>query len=122
MITIADFRTRYPEYSDDTLFPDARIQMFIDDAVVWMSESTRWLDWYDLAQFCLVAHFLAVATITESGDATSMFPIALQEVDDVIIKSAVSDINPTMDNFHTTAYGQCYYRYLRMTFAGIYGV
>lgn len=122
MITIAAFRTRYPEFSDETLFPDARIQMFIDDAAIWMSEEERWLDWYSLAQFCLVAHFLAVATITESGDSTSLFPVALQEVDDVVIKSAVSDVKPTMDNFVTTSYGQCYKRYLKMTFTGIYGV
>lgn len=123
MITVANFRIRFPEFSDDTLFTDARIQMFIDDAVIWMSEDDgRWLDWYELAQYYLVAHFLTVATLTEGGDANSQFPVALQEVDDVIIKSAVSDVKPTMDVFHTTSYGQTYYRYLKMTFTGIYGV
>ena len=123
MITVPDFRTRYPEYSDDTLYPDARIQLFIDDAVIWMAEEgDRWLDFYELAQNCLVAHFLTVATLTESGDSSGIYPIALQEVDDVIIKNAVGDVSPTMDNMHSTTYGQCYFRYLRMCFAGIYGV
>lgn len=122
MITITDFRTRYPEFSDPILYPDARIQMFIDDAVIWMSDETRWLDWYNLAQFCLVAHFLAVATLSENGDSNANFPIKKQEVDDVLIEQAVGDISPTMDNFHTTTYGQSYYRYLRMTFTGLYGV
>ena len=122
MITIEDFRLRYPEFSDIDMFADERIQLFIDDAVIWMSEESRWLDFYPLAQNCLVAHFLAVSTLTESGDANSIFPVRKQEVDDVIIESAVNDINPTMDNFHSTSYGQSYYRYLRMTFTGIYGV
>ena len=122
MIQITDFRTRYPEFSDATLYPDARIQMLIDDAVIWMSDETRWLNWYDLAQNCLVAHFLAVATLTEAGETNSQFPIARQEVDDVVIESAVSGVSPTMDDFFSTSYGQSYYRYLRMTFTGIYGV
>ena len=123
MITVANFRIRFPEYSDDVIYTDARIQMFVDDAVIWMSEDDgRWLDWYDLAQYYLVAHFLTIATLSEGGDFNSQFPVSLQEVDDVIVKSAVSDVSPAMDNFFSTTYGQTYYRYLKMTFTGIYGV
>jgi len=122
MIAIADFRTRFPEFSDSILYPDARIQLFIDDAVIWMSSEGKWLDWYGLAQHCLVAHFLAVATLSESGDSNSIFPAVKQEVDDVLIQQAVSDVSPTMDNFFSTVYGQNYNRYLKMTFSGPIGV
>lgn len=122
MITIADFRTRYPEFGDSTLYPDARIQLFIGDAVIWMSETSKWLDWYELAQHCLVAHFLAVATFSESGDSNAQFPVKKQEVDDVLIEHAVGNVNPTMDNFYSTVYGQSYNQYLNMTFAGPVGV
>ena len=122
MIDITGFRTRFPEFADVTLFPEDRIQIFVDDAVIWMSDESKWLDWYLLAQNYLVAHLLVVAEASESGDSNSLFPVKKQEVDDVIVESAVSDIKPTMDNFHSTTYGQTYYRYLMMTFAGPYGI
>lgn len=122
MISVTDFRTRYPEFSDVVLYTDLRIQMFIDEAVIWMAEKDKWLDWYLLAQFPLVAHLLVSASASESGDSNALFPVNFQEVDDVIIKTAVGNANPTSDNFHSTIYGQAYYRYLRMTFTGVYGV
>ena len=33
MITPADFRLRYPEFGDSTEYTDARIEMFICDAI-----------------------------------------------------------------------------------------
>ena len=122
MITVADFRIRYPEFEDVDLYADARIQMFIDDAVIWMKDEHRWLDWYLLAQYCLVGHFLAIANMSETGDAGSAYPVKKQEVDDVLVEHAVAEVKATMDNFHSTIYGQNYYRYLLMTFAGPIGV
>ena len=122
MITTASLRLRYPEFADTTMFPDARIQLFIDDAVIYMSDENRWLDFYELAQSALVGHFLAVALASESGDSSSMFPISKQDVDDVIIESAVSAAKPNSSNLSTTTYGQVYQNFLRMTFTGMYGV
>jgi len=123
MIDIAGFRERYPEYSDETLYPDERIQMAIDDATIWMgTDEDRWLDYYDLAQYCLTAHFLAVSTITSSGDISSLYPVSHQEVDSTVIKSAVGNVTPSNNNLYSTAYGQCYANYLKMAFGGIIGV
>jgi len=122
MIDIASFRIRYPEFANQTLYSDLRIQIFIDDAVIYMSDENRWLDFYVLAQSALVGHLLAVAQASETGDSGSLFPIKKQDVDDVIIDSAVSAAKPTNSNLASTTYGQVYHNFLRMTFAGIIGV
>lgn len=119
MFDINIFRERYPEFANTDLFPSSRINMFKDDAVIIMSTESRWLDFYDVAQYALVAHYLAVSEVSSSGDATSLFPIKKQDVDDVLIESAVYHVKPTMDNYHSTSYGQTYYRYMRMAFASV---
>ena len=122
MILVADFRTRFPEFADIALFTDARIQLMIDEAVILMADEVRWLDWYELAQNYLVAHLLTLANATESGDGEARFPLKKQDVDDVLIESAVNKVAADISPLFTTTYGQSYYRYLRMTFTGIYGV
>lgn len=122
MIDIASFRIRYPEFANITLFTDARVQLFIDDAVIYMSDENRWLDFYTLAQSALVGHLLTVAQASATGDSGSLFPISKQDVDDVIIETSISAVKPTASNLSSTTYGQVYQNFLRMTFTGMYGV
>lgn len=122
MITIPDFRLRFTEFSDGTLYPNPRIQIAIDEAVIVMSDEGKWLDWYDLAQHYLTAHILTLNESSESGDSGSMFPVKKQEVDDVIIENAVAAFEADTSLIFSTLYGQRYYRYLRYTFTGLYGV
>jgi len=122
MITLPDFRFRFPEFGDVALYPDGRIQMVLDEAVILMADEPKWLDWYVLAQYQLVAHLLTIYSSSESGDAGSMFPTKRQEVDDVIVENAVSDFAADTSLIHSTIYGQRYYTYLRLTFTGLYGV
>lgn len=122
MITVSNFRIKFPEFEDAIMFTDARIQMSIDEAVIVMTSEDRWLDWYELAQYYLVGHLLAIANASESGSGDARFPVSGQVVDDVSISQAVAAANPSGSLLFTTIYGQAYYRYLRMTFAGIYGV
>lgn len=73
MITVAIFRTRFPEFSDDAEYPDARIQLFIDDSVEDIgSDESRWYGKYDRAQAYYTAHLLTVGTKTEAGDASAV--------------------------------------------------
>ena len=55
---VATFRVRFPEFEDDTEYPDARIQLFLDDTVaIYMgSDENRWCNKYDIAQAYLAAH------------------------------------------------------------------
>lgn len=122
MIDITDFRYRYPEFSDTILYPNGRIQLFIDDAVLWMDSEPKWLDYYNLAQNALVAHFLSISDLSETGDSGAVYPIKKQEVDDVIIEQAVDKVSPKIDLLYTTIYGQQYAKYRDMLFSGPIGV
>lgn len=119
MAVLADFRTRFPVFDAQT---DDRVQMFLDDAALIMKEPDRWLDFYDVAHLYLTAHLLALAIATDQGDFTPLAPIKKQEVDDVVLEHAVGNVNPTQTSLYSTSFGKEYYKYLRLCFAGIYGV
>jgi hypothetical protein len=68
------------------------------------------------------AHFLVVADTTEGGDFGTLAPVKHQEVDDVVIKNAVGDIHPTMDDLYSTSYGKRYVSYRRKCMPLILGV
>ncbi len=71
-ISIATFRTRFPEFSDSSEFPDPRIQLFIDDSLLFIgTDENRWGGKYDIAQSYYVAHLLTVGTKTEAWDVSA---------------------------------------------------
>lgn len=117
MATVANFNVRFPEFCD---VDDDRIQLFLDDAALLMADSPKWLDFYDVAHQYFSAHLLAVASSSASGDVGAMAPISKQEVDDVLIEQAVSEVHPNMDELLTTVYGKRYWQYRRMITVGIY--
>jgi len=119
MASAAEFKVRFPEFADVL---DARVQLFLDDAALLMSSSPKWLDYYDVAHAYYTAHLLVVGTNTESGDSGTLAPIKHQEVDDVVIKNAVSDVNPKSDDLYSTSYGKRYISYRRKCFIGLLGV
>ncbi len=123
---IGDLRLRFPEFSDESMHTDARIQMVITEAVVLMAAPERWLcpDMYALAQGYFVAHLLTLSDSTAfgGGDSGGGFPIRKQDVDDVEIESAVNNVDATSSLLLSTIYGRTYYRYLRINFTGIIGV
>lgn len=71
--TVAEFRARFPEFSDAIEYPDFRIQLFLDDAAnIYMgTDETRWCGKYNYAQCHLAAHLLVSATAAEAGDSSS---------------------------------------------------
>ena len=123
MITIGELRLRYIEFSDEDFYPDARLQLFIDDAVLIMKEEHRWLDYYHLAQAALVGHLISVNEDTAAGGGGSgMSPIKRQVVDDVAIDNAVGDLHPSESLLYSTTYGKLYLSYVRYCFTTILGV
>ena len=120
MTDLAAFKVRFPEFASTS---DERIQLFADEAelIMW-EDGDRWLDFYDVANQYLVAHLLAIGNIQASGDVGVLSPVSKQEVDDVIVESAVGNRPYTADMLSSTSYGNQYMMYRRMCFAGIYGV
>lgn len=109
MITIADFRTRFPEFADETEYPDARIQLFIDDSVEDIgSDENRWCGKYDRAQAYYVAHLLFSGTKTEAGDTgSSVGPISSKTAGGVSVTRATvaKDRSDNDDWLSSTPYG-----------------
>ena len=119
MATVAQFQTRFPEFSE---VDDERVQLFLDDIALLISSPAKWLDFYDVVHQYYAAHFLTVSEHTESGDSGNLAPIKKQEVDDVVIESAIGDIEPTFDELNSTAYGKRVLFYRKICFTGMYGV
>lgn len=114
--TPVSFKVRFPEFA---AIADARIQLFLDDAVGFMgAESGRWCNNYDVAQCYLAAHLLVVGTSQEDGDSGVIAPIKKQEVDDVIIQQAVSELSAKEGEFGSTSYGKRYLSYRHICFGG----
>ena len=122
MITTAELRIRYREFSDADMYPDSKLQLYINDAVILMADEHRWFDWYNQAQAALVGHLMYIADSSESGDGGIIAPMKKQDVDDVVIEQAVNAVDVTGLDYYATIYGQTYMRYVRMTFTGIFGI
>lgn len=123
-MSLQKFRARYPEFKNRDEYPEERVCLFMEDATIIMDNKDRWLCWYEQAHAALTAHLLSLSDASATGDSDGLFPAKRQEVDDVIVESAIGNIDPTKSAsyFMTTIYGQQYYKYVRWTFTGIYGV
>lgn len=119
MASVADFQTRFPEFCE---IDDDRVQLFLDDAALLMADPVRWLSYYDVAQQYFAAHLLVSAEATSWGDSGIIAPTTKQQVDEVLVESAISNVHPSFDELLSTAYGKRYYGYRRMVFLGPYGV
>lgn len=105
MITATDFKVRFPEFAS---VDDARIELFINDAVIVLNES-YWGDKYDLGLYYYTAHVLQLGSQTESGNADATSAIASQAVDGTSISFAQGPVNDQSEAFYSsTAYGQRY--------------
>jgi len=122
-IDIATFRLRFPEFSDDTEYTDARIQLFIDDSVLHIgSDETRWCNKYDLAQAYLTAHLLIAGTKTEAGDiSASAGSIKSKSAGGVsVTRGSVDKDLSSGDNFYmNSAYGQQFIAIRNPCFIGV---
>lgn len=122
--TVADFRTRFPEFSDDTDFPDARVQLFLDDAANCYMGTTesRWCDKYDFAQAYLAAHLLKIGTDQEAGaSSANSGPINSKSAGGVSVtrtSSDMSNVSGTEAWISTTSYGRQYLNIRNTCFVG----
>jgi len=101
--TPTDFRTRFTEFSDDIQYPDARIQLFIDDATATVNAKCP----NSNLMICyLTAHLLVVGTQSASGDDGTIKPVASESVGDVSVSYGGARGDNPRDNFYSTIYGQ----------------
>lgn len=119
MATVVEFQARFPEFATVT---DPRIQLFLDDAALSMKSPEKWLEFYDIAHAYYAAHLLVVGESSATGDFGALAPISHQEVDDVVIKNAVSAVKPTTEDLYSTTYGKRYATYRRKVVPLIIGV
>ena len=108
--TVEELRLRFPEFIDDTEYSDARIQLFLDDAVEDIgSDEKRWCGKYNRAQCNLAAHLLSIGTSSEAGDSSGKAgAISSKSAGGVSVTRAVVAKNGSdADLFYsTTIYGQ----------------
>lgn len=114
-ITPADVKLRFPEFNA-TL--DARIQLFIDDAVLYLNETRAGL-YYNKLLALLTAHYLALADHTESGRSMAKGTPTSYTVQDTSISFATRNMSSSDVSYFTqTAYGVEFLTYLTYTGAG----
>jgi hypothetical protein len=110
--TVSGFRTRFPEFSNATTYPDPRVQLFLDDAVLCVSE-TVYKQFTDLAVYYLAAHELFLATKTSDasgGGAQNIGPVSSKSAGQVSVSRAVGslDLKDSDSYYLQTIYGQKY--------------
>jgi len=124
MVTVAEFRIRFPEFADPVEYPDARIQLYLDDAAnVYMGlDENRWCGKYNYAQAYLAAHLLIVGTAEEAGDSSANAgPISQKTAGGVSVTRAVqAKMQSDLDEFlNTTSYGQQFLIVRNTCFVGV---
>lgn len=122
--TVADFRLRFPEFANDAEYTDARIQLFLDDAVDCHlgSDEARWCNKYNKAQCYIAAHLLYTGTNTEAGDVNSKAgSISSKTAGGVsVTRAVVSKDRSDSDNFfYATSYGQQFLLLRNSCFVGV---
>ena len=123
-IDIATLRTRFPEFYDNTEYPDARIQIFIEDSqLIYMgADENRWSGKYDYAQAYLVAHLLITAEASEVGDSSvKVGPVSSKSAGGVSVTRAVAtkDRSDGDDFYMGTVYGQRFLMTRNVCFVGV---
>ncbi len=123
-ITVKNFRARFPEFCDEQVFDDDRIELFIADTITLYlgDDENRWNGKYDIAQAYLAAHLLFTATGSEAGDGKSKVgPISSKSAGGVSVTRSVStkDRSDGDEFFITSTYGQQFISIRNMCFIGV---
>jgi len=124
MITPDDLRIRYPEFSDVVEYVDARLLMFIQDAIDDMGTSeSHWHSEYryNRALSALSAHYLVLATASEYGDTNAKYPIIQKTAGGVSLSySGLAGASRTdyIKRLSSTTYGQEFLSLRGRTFVG----
>ncbi len=123
-ITSTQFRTDFAEFADTVAFPDAQLNFWLANAVLFLDQ-VRWGTWLPLASELFVAHHVAIEAraVQESGvggiPGTTTGPIASKSVDKVSLSFDVGSVTEEKGgHWNLTIYGTRLYRMMLMLGAG----
>lgn len=120
---LATFRIRFPEFADNTEYPDARVQIFLDDAQNDLgNDESRWNGKYDKAHAYLAAHLLTVGSKTELGESNANSgAVTSKSAGGVSVsKSVVAKDRSDLDDWYmSTSYGQQFLIIRNLCFVGV---
>lgn len=107
-IDVASFRTRFPEFSDITPYPDARVQLALDDAQLCI-DANRYLTLNEIAVMYLAAHELKLTTdiSTAPASAGALGPVSQKTAGGVSVTRAVNPLDLSQGDayYQQTQYG-----------------
>lgn len=124
MITPDDLRTRYSEFADQTEYPDAKIEMYIMDAIDDMGDVvSHWINEYryNRALSALTAHYVTLGSMSEYGDTSAQYPVIQKTAGGVSLSfSGLAGASRTdyIKRLSSTTYGQEFLALRERTFVG----
>lgn len=112
MITVADFRTNFPEFANSTKYPNAQIQFYLDLGLKLLT-SERWVvsELQDYALQLFVAHQITLAAQRARAAATGGAPgvagvVASKAVDKVSVSyDTAASLVKDAGHWNLTSYG-----------------
>jgi hypothetical protein len=117
VLTVADFRVKFPEFSDSDIYADALIQFCIDDAVYVTDKMVGVTSENDIQQLglYLTAHYVFCKKYPQYGDMTNRNPVISTGLGDSSTGYQGKDGMSMLEiDFNASNYGQKYLSYLRL--------
>jgi hypothetical protein len=113
-VTVADFRARFPEFTDATKYPDAQIQFYLDLAAKVLP-ALSWNDWLDDGTGLFVAHNVWLARATANGQAWPPGMPASKAVGSVSVSyNTGAFVIADAGTWNITSYGARFYQLVRL--------
>lgn len=125
MLTVAQFRTDFPEFADSTLYPNALITTWLTVVAALITNTLAWGTLLTLGQELAVAHYLVLAARDLAAAAAGTPPGQVQglqtanAVGEVSVSYDVASVSFVDAGFwNATTYGLRLYQLFRVIGAG----
>jgi hypothetical protein len=124
-LTIAKFRADFPEFADQSVYPDAQIAGPLTIAATLIQNATRWGALLVMGQELVAAHYLVLAARATAAAANGATP---GTAEGLLASEAAGPLSASYDystsamesggQWNLTSYGQRYYSLARVFGAG----
>ena len=108
-VNIAEFRHKFPAFSDTTKYSDDFVQMMLDTAQLYISPEENCLVKPEIQKqmiYLMTAHLLEVNSKLANGDSTAGGQVASASVGGVSVSRAIPNNKSELDYFlNSTGYG-----------------
>lgn len=123
--TVAQFRATFPQFANETTYPDTAIQMRLNLVDALMNESRFGPDVFPYVACLFVAHYMALSVADNRSAATggaggvNTGIMTAKSVDKVSASyDASNTLNPDAGFWNNTRYGSEFWEYLMIFGAG----